>query len=297
MERIVYKIISILFYLIGLIPRRTAAKAARFLGELWFVLDKRHRDVAVRNLTHVFGAEKSAAEIRSMARRIFHNLAFILFEIGWSLRLTEKDFSKYFHIHGLHYLVNAHKKGRGVLLLTGHVGDWELMCMVAARLGYPMSAIYRPLDFKPLDQFFINLRSRSGAALYPKKNAMRPILRGLKNGELIGILLDQNTSAQSGVFVDFFNRKACTNKGLALIALHTQAPVLPLFLLREDGGYRVEFGPELPLLRTHDKARDIETNTRQYNRVLEDVIRRYPDQWFWVHRRWKTQIPDPGKAD
>ena len=289
MEKFLYKTIVLLFSVIGLIPRYKALKIADFLGRLWFALDKRHRDVALKNLTHVFGMEKNASEIRRLARRIFRNLVFIIFEIGWLQRLQEKKFSKYFHVHGLHYLKNAHKKGKGVLVLTGHMGNWELLSMAAAMLGYPMSAIYRPLDFKPLDLFFVNLRGHYGAGLYPKKNAMRPILRGLKKGELIGILLDQNTSVKSGVFVDFFNRKACTNKGLALIALGTDTPVVPLFLLREEDGYRVEFGPEVTIIRTGDKEKDIKANTRQYNRVIEDVIRRYPEQWFWVHRRWKTQ--------
>jgi len=277
--------------LIGLIPRHKTFKIANFLGSLWFVVDKRHRDVALQNLTDVFGAEKNAAEIRKLARLIFCNLVLIMFEIGWLLRLKGKEFSKYFHVYGLHYLEKAHKKGKGVLVLTGHLGNWELMSMAAAMLGYPMSAIYRPLDFKPLDFFLVNLRTRYGAKLYPKKNAMRPILRRLKKGELIGILLDQNTNVQAGVFVDFFNRKACTNKGLALIALGTDTPVVPLFLLREEDGYRVEFGPEVPVICTGDKEKDIKANTRQYNRVIEDVIRRYPDQWFWVHRRWKTKEP------
>ena len=291
MEAILYKIIFGLFSLIGLIPRNSAIKIANFLGRLWFIVDRRHRNVALENLTHVFGTEKNTDEIRKLARQVFCNLAFIVFEIGWLLRLKKKEFSKYFHVYGLHYLKNAHKKGKGVLVLTGHMGNWELMSLPAKMLGYSMSAIYRPLDFKPLDLFFINLRGSYGTTLYPKKNAMRPILRGLKKGELIGIFLDQNTPVRSGVFVDFFNRKACTNKGLALIALRTDAPVIPLFLLREEGGYRVEFGPEVPVIRTGDKEKDIKTTSRQYNRVLEDVIRRYPDQWFWVHKRWKTKNP------
>ncbi len=291
MEAMLYKIISGFFSVIGLIPQGAAIRIAGFLGRVWFVVDKRHRDVALQNLTHVFGTEKNAVQIRKLARQIFCNLILIIFEIGWLMRKRVKDFPKYFHVHGLHYLKAAHKKGKGVLVLTGHMGNWELMSMAAAMLGYPLSAIYRPMDFKPLDRFFIDLRGRYGTTLYPKKNAMRPILRGLKKGELVGILLDQKTNVKSGVFVDFFNRKACTNKGLALIALRTQTPVVPLFLLREKDGFRVEIGPEVPVIRTGDKEKDIRINTRQYNRVIEDVIRRYPDQWFWVHRRWKTKEP------
>ena len=288
-EKTSYKIISGFFGLLGRVSRKTAIKISTGIGHFWFAADKRHRDVAINNLTDVFGSEKNATEIRHLARQVFCNLVRVLFEIGWMLRLKKKEFSRYFNIHGLHNLETAYKKNKGVLVLTGHMGNWELLSLAAAMLGYPMSAIYRPLDFKPLDRFFIKLRSRYGAKMYPKKNAMRPVLKGLKQKELIGILLDQNTGRQAGVFVDFFGRKACTNKGLALIALGTGAPVIPLFLLREKDGFRVEFGQEVPLIRSGDKTKDVKANTRQYNRVLESVIRRYPDQWFWVHRRWKTR--------
>ena len=297
MEKIIFKIIYAFFLLMGRLPETAAEKTARFLGRVWFVADKRHRKVAIGNLTHVFGAEKTAADIRRLARRVFGNLVLVIFEIGWMLHLEERDLSRYFRIHGLHHLRAAHRKGRGVLVLTGHVGSWELLAMCVAMLGYPISAIYRPLDFKPLDMFFKTIRGRFGATLYAKKKAMRPVLRGLNKGELVGILLDQNTGVQAGVFVDFFGRPACTNKGLALIALHTKAPVVPVFLIRESGGYLVEIGPEVPLMNTGHKENDVAANTRQYNRVLEDIVLRYPDQWFWVHRRWKTQITDPGKAD
>ena len=288
-KKISYKIILGFFDLIGCVSQKTATRLSNGIGQLWFIVDKRHRDVAINNLTDVFGREKSAVEIRRLARQVFCNLVRVLFEIGWMRRLKENEFSRYFHIHGLHHLEAAYKKNKGVLVLTGHMGNWELLSLAAAMLGYPMSAIYRPLNFKPLDRFFIELRSQYGAKMYPKKNAMRPILRELKQKKLIGILLDQYTRKKAGVFVDFFGRPASTNKGLALIALGTDTPVVPLFLLREENGFRVEFGPEIPLIRSGDKARDIEANTRQYNRVLESVIRRYPDQWFWVHRRWKTR--------
>jgi len=290
---ILYHIITGIFSLLGRIPRGIAGRIADLLGRIWFAVDRRHRKVAVSNLTLAFGDHMSASEIQALARRVFRNLTRILFEIGWGMHLDASRVNDHFNFSGLHHLQAARRKGQGVLILTAHIGNWELMIIAAGLIGLSLSAIYRPLDFRPLDLFFADLRSRSGAKLFPKTKAMRKVLRSLKDGELVGVLLDQNTGVRSGVFVDFFGRPACTNKGLAMIALTTGAPVIPLFLVREGDGFRVEFGPEIPLIRTGDKTIDIETNTSAYNRVLESMIRRYPEQWFWVHRRWKTKPYKP----
>ncbi len=296
LDNFIYRMIAAVFRLLGLLPQKRARRMADAIGHAWFVLDRRHRKVAIENLTLAFGAEKSRAEIRDLAHSIFQNLALILFEIGWARHLPERKFRKYFRFYGLHHLLAASRKNKGVLVLTAHMGNWELMAMAAGRLGYSMSGVYRPLDFKPLDRYFMDLRAAYGAKLYPKANAMRKILRSLKQKELVGILLDQNTNVQSGVFVEFFGRTACTNKGLALLAVGTRTPVVPLFVLREKTGFRVDIGPEIPLLETGDREEDIRINTRLYNRALEAVIRRYPEQWFWVHRRWKTRPPEPTES-
>jgi KDO2-lipid IV(A) lauroyltransferase len=122
---------------------------------------------------------------------------------------------------------------------------------------------------------------------------MRKVLGILKQGEVIVMLMDQNVDWYEGVFVDFFGRRACTNKGLALLARKTEAPVVPVFLIRKESGFIVEIGQEVPLIKTGDKTKDIEANTQQYNKIIEDIIRRYPDQWFWVHQRWKTRPYQP----
>lgn len=289
MERFLFHIISAVFRVIGLVPLHTAEKLSWHLGGLWFRLDRRHRQVAINNLTYVFGYEKSPSQIRRMARRIFANLVMILFEIGWAHRASPAEIARHIRFDGAHNLHAAYRRGFGVLVLTGHLGSWELLADAAGMLGYPINVVYRPFDFKALDRFFENFRGRSGARLFSKARSMRKILRSLKNNELVGILLDQNAGRRAGVFVDFFGKSACTNKGLALIAQKTRAPVVPVFLIREARAYRMTVGPEIPLIETGDKQRDLRENTRQYNRVLESMIRRYPEQWFWVHRRWKTR--------
>jgi len=284
-----YKLILTLFRLLGLIPRKWALRLGDLMGQIVFLVDKKHRRIALSNLTHAFGQEKTPYEIRLLAKRAFQNLTQILFEIGWSLRLDRKDFHKYFSIKGLSHLRAAYGKGKGVLVLTAHLGNWEFLTIIAAMMGYPCSIVVRPLDFSPLNDFFVKLRTRFDGKLIPAAWSIGKILRSLKRGELVGILLDQNVDWYEGVFVDFFGRMACTSKGLALLALKTEVPVVPLFLVRDRSGFRAEAGQEVPLIKTGDMIKDVEANTEQYNRIIESFIRRFPDQWFWVHQRWKTR--------
>ena len=289
LQEITYKVIVGLLKVLGLIPRKTAFKLGNFIGQILFLADRKHRKIALNNLTRSFGHEKSSYEIKILVRRIFKNLGQIIFEIGWSLRLERKDFQKYFNIQGLSNYRNAYKKGKGVLLLTAHMGNWELLSIIMAMAGYPVSVLYRPLDFFLLDRLFAMIRGRFGAELIPSAQSMRKILRSLKHGKVVGMLMDQNVDWYEGVFVDFFGHRTCTNKGMALLARRTESPVVPVFLVREKSGFRAEFGSEIPLIKTEDIRKDVEANTQQYNRVIESVIRQYPDQWFWVHQRWKTK--------
>ncbi len=289
LEKIAYRVIKILFNLIGLIPRKLAFRLGNLMGQILFLADRKHRKIALNNLTYAFGHEKNPSEIKILARRVFKNLGQIIFEIGWSLRLEAKDFQKYFSIQGLSNYTSAYEKGRGVLLLTAHFGNWELLPVVVAMVGYPVSVLYRLLDFSPLDMFFVMTRGRFGAELIPAARSMKKILRSLKHGKAVGMLMDQNFDWYEGVFVDFFGHRACTNKGMALLARRTDAPVVPVFLVREKSGFMADFGSEIPLIKTEDIRKDLEANTQQYNRIIEDFVRRYPDQWFWVHQRWKTK--------
>jgi KDO2-lipid IV(A) lauroyltransferase len=257
------------------------------------LLDKKHRTIVNKNLSWAFREERSYKEIRLLARQVFGNLGKLLFEIGWALRLEQRQFDRYFRIVGLSNLHTAFKKGKGVLALTAHVGNWELLTNVAAMTGYPLTIVVRPLDFGPLEAFFERFRSRFGAELIPTKYSMRMVLRSLQRRHMVAMLMDQNVDWYDGVFVDFFGRLACTNKGMALLALKTEAPVVPVFLVRDGLGFVAEFGPEVPLIKTGDKTKDIEQNTQQYNSVIESFICRYPDQWFWVHQRWKTRPYKP----
>jgi KDO2-lipid IV(A) lauroyltransferase len=293
MERTVYNCIKILFRLLGLIPQKWQRISADFLGHIVFLADRRHRRIVIDNLTHAFGRQKNQFEIRILAKEVFVNLVLIVFEIAWSLSLDEKQLKKYFTIDGRSHIKNAYEKDKGVLALTAHFGNFELLTVIGAMIKYPLSIVVRPLSLKPLDRFFVELRTRFGAKIIPKQRSFRAILRSLGRKEMVVLLMDQNVDWYEGVFVDFMGRRACTNSGLALLALKTQAPVVPAVLIREKTGFRAEFGPEIPLIKTGDRRKDVELNTLEYNRIIEDIVRRYPEQWFWVHQRWKTKPYHP----
>ena len=282
------------FRVLGLMPRAGAVRIGNAIGRVWLAVDAKHRMIADANLSRAFGDEMTPADRRRLVRRVFANIARIPFEIGWSLHITPRRFSRYFRVDGIEHLTRAAGRGRGVLVLTAHTGNWELLPLVfGMTTGAPSNIIYRPLDYPPMDRFLMALRARYGAQMIPKAHSMRRVLRSLKAGELVGVLLDQNVDWYDGVFVPFFNDIACTNRGLALLAARTGAPVVPAFLVREGDGYRAIFEPEVPMERTGDKIRDLEANTARCNRVIEGLIRRYPDQWFWVHQRWKTRPSQP----
>jgi KDO2-lipid IV(A) lauroyltransferase len=293
MEKAAYKGIKILFRLLGLIPQKWQRLSADFLGRIIFLTDRRHQRIVIDNLTHAFGGQKNRFEIRTLAKRVFMNLVLIIFEVAWSLSLEEKQLRKYFTIDGRSNIKNAYEKNKGVLALTAHFGNFELLTVIGAMIKNPLSVVVRPLSFKPLDRFFVDLRTRFGAKMIPKQRSFRAILRSLERKEIVVLLMDQNVDWYEGVFVDFMGRRACTNSGLALLALKTRAPVIPVVLIREKTGFRAEFGPEIPLIETGDKRKDVELNTLQYNRIIEDIVRRYPEQWFWVHQRWKTRPYHP----
>jgi KDO2-lipid IV(A) lauroyltransferase len=187
----------------------------------------------------------------------------------------------------------AHSRGKGVLYLTAHIGAWELSAFAHSLQGHPLRIVMRGLDNPYLDALIQRYRTMHGNAVVDKDNFVRGLLAAMKAAETVGILMDTNMTPPQGVFVNFFGIPACTASGLARIALRTDAAVVPGFtvwdpILRK---YRLRFEPAVKLLRTQDEEADVIANTALFTSVIEDCVRRYPDQWLWVHRRWKTRPP------
>lgn len=291
-DRFAAQLIYTFLYLIGALPKGLSERLSNGIGDLWFSIDKRHRNVAMDNLAMAFGPGMDQQTIRSIARENFRQLSRLLFEVGWSLHLKNvKAIQKHVCLEGLDHVNRAFKQGKGVLFLTGHLGSWELLTLVPALIPYTVHDIYRPLEFKPLEHVIVFFRTRFGMKLIAKKGAIRHILKALSRGEGVGIPLDQSVGANDGVFADFFDRPTCTSKGMGLIALKTRAPVIPVFLVRKGRGYKVIFGPRISYSLTGETDQDVKRVTHAFNQVIEKAVRKYPCQWFWVHNRWKTRAP------
>lgn len=275
---------------VGLLPLRHLRAIGAGIGDLWYLLDGHHRRIVRNNLRLAYGRDMSEAEIRRISRKVFQNLGMLLFETGWLMRLDSRRFGRHFTVRGWRHYHNAMKSGKGTLVLTAHMGNWESLPVISAMSAYRVNIVYRPLDASALDRFFETSRSRFGARMIPARRssrAMRKIVKRLSSGECVAMLMDQSVSYKKGAIVEFFGRTVPTNSGMALIARKTRSPVVPLFSARTNDGFLLEFGEEIPFRSTGDKTKDVEINTQAYNDAIESFIRRYPAQWFWVHQRWK----------
>lgn len=302
-DNIIYRILTIAMNLLGLIPRRMGKFLGDILGLIWFQVDKRHRDITLENISLSLGGGSNSQnrlepyEERILAKKIFKNIAGMLFELGWAYRLKREDLPEYFKIRGVENIRKAYEKGKGVLLLLSHMGNWEFLVASIAVTGYRSSAIYRKLDFAPLERLTLELRQKYGTEMIPLRGASLQIDQKLASGEIVGTLIDQNVDWYKGAFVEFFGRPACTNNGVASLVLRTGTPVVPAYIVREGFNHIMYFEPEIELVQTGDRIKDLEINTQNYTSAIESIIRRYPDQWFWIHNRWKIKNYSPLPAN
>lgn len=207
-------------------------------------------------------------------------------------RYRRESIARVIRYDGLAHFEEARSRGKGVLVLTAHLGAWELSSFFHSLMGYPMGMVIRRLDNPLVDAYVNAIRCLHGNRVLPKDDFARGLISEMKAGRTVGILMDTNMTPPQGTFVPFFGVPACTGSGLARVARKTGAAVLPGFLLEQpDGRYRLHFGPALEVVDTGDSERDAVENTARFTAVLEGYIRQYPGQWLWMHRRWKTRPP------
>jgi KDO2-lipid IV(A) lauroyltransferase len=275
---------------LGRVPRGVARMLAELLGFGVYSTLTRLRRVGERNLALAM-PELSSADQEEILRGVYRHLGWQLVEFCRMTRYTPQNTSDWIRTEGLDHYLAARAKGKGVLIVTGHLGAWELSSFYHSMMGYPMGMVIRRLDNRRLDAWVNAVRCMHGNQVIHKDDFGRGLLTSMRAGGTVGILMDTNMTPPQGEFVEFFGRQACTATGLAHIACKTGAAVLPGFMLWEksEGRYVLHFGPELEILRTGNAAEDILRATQQCAAVTEAWIRRYPDQWLWIHRRWKTR--------
>ena len=281
--------------ILGILPRPLARAAAITLAQVVYLLHARLRKVGMRNLAMAF-PEKSEAERARILRGEFTSLGRQLAEVCQLPRYTLENVENVVVYDGFEHYEQAKARGKGVLFLTGHFGAWELSAFSHSLHGHWMHIVVRPMDNLYLDRLIRSYRTMHGNKTVAKDEFVRGLLSAMKAGEVVGILMDTNVTPPQGVFVDFFGIPACTASGLARIALRTDAAVIPGFTIWDKslGKYRLRFDPAVDLIRTGNLEADIQANTQKFTKIIEDYIRQYPDQWLWVHRRWKARPPgDP----
>ncbi|MFB0518723.1 MAG: lysophospholipid acyltransferase family protein [Acidobacteriota bacterium] len=273
-----------------LLPRRWNLWVGAQIGLLGYGVLRAERRKSRSNLELAFQGEKSTGELRGINRRVFANQGRNLFELFWLARVSPSELLQQVHFQGMEHMQRAYNKGKGVLLVTGHIGNWELMAAAVASAGYPLWVVAAPLYDPRLNGIVAGIRKRYGVRTIYRHHpsARRSILRVIEKGEVMGLLIDQDTRVK-GVFVDFFGRPAYTPSSAASLALRSEAEVVMGYIVRQqNNNLTIAFRPALLPLRSGKRAEELVANTQLYTSVLEDIVRKYPEQWTWMHQRWKT---------
>ena len=289
-QRLEYALAWLIIKILGGLPRSLSRAAAISLSWTIYLVHVRLRHVGMRNLRLAF-PEKTRRERARILRGVFTSLGRQLAEVCLFPGYTLENVGKVVVYDGFENFERALSRGKGVLFLTAHLGAWELSAFTHSLHGHPLHIVMRPLDNVYLDRLMRRYRTMHGNSAVDKDDFVRGLLSAMKAGETVGILMDTNMTPPQGVFVDFFGIPACTASGLARIALRSDAAVVPGFTVWDPAlrKYRLRFDPPLKLIRTGNDDADVLANTALFTKVIEEYVRKYPDQWLWVHRRWKTR--------
>lgn len=287
---IVYLFGRVVFGLLGLLPLGAARACGRGMGRLFWWVSARHRRIARGNLTIAFAGSIDARRRDAIARASFAHLGAIVGDATHfreHLRRPTETLAVY---EGLEHLEAARAAGRGILVFSGHFGHWEMVALLQHRFGVPMTMVVAPLENRRWDRFITDLRAAPGNAVLSKRNAARPILRTLRDGGAIAILIDQNVRGEGGIFVDFFGLEASTTPALATLAFRSGAVILPVFSwFRLDGRLQVSYRTPIAAVRRGALEDDVVALTRTCTALLESEVRTRPEAWLWMHDRWRTR--------
>ena len=294
-HRLEYAAFRLIFGLLASLPLQVALRLGSWIGDVLYFVDRPHRRLALWHLRIAF-PQSADAELRSILHASCRHLGRLAAEFCHLPKLDRQSLSEVVSIEPKAEWDRAVAcaRERGAIVLTAHLGNWELLAHAHGVLGHPVTLIHRPMRNVRVDDAITSVRASAGTRTIPKKAAAREAIRTLRRGGIVAIPSDQNQTTRYGVFVDVFGRSACTTPGVARLAALTGAPVYPVFIVRdgETGRHRIEIQPELEMVSTGDRDADIVTNTQRCSRIVEEMVRRHPEQWIWFHKRWKTRPGD-----
>lgn len=271
------------------LPRPVGLWLAGVAGYAAYLVLPKYRNIAISNLRSAFGSEKTECEIRLIARRVFENLAKNGYELITAPKIDRHNIRSLVDIKNKEIFDKALEKGRGIIAITGHFGNWELIASTFKLMGYAGAVVGRRIYFHKYDEFLNRHRRVHGVNIIYRDESPRKILKVLKDNGIMGILADQDVDSVDGVFVDFFGRKAFTPSGPVLLAKASGAQLIPIAIVRDGSRHSLIVENPVDLADTGDKEKDAVENTQRWSKVLESYIRKYPEQWVWIHKRWKTQ--------
>lgn len=299
---IAYITVRALNFILGFVPISVSLWLGRQIGRAAFFFNKKRRLIAYANLKSAFAKEKSPKELKGITKRVYQNLVQTFMEILNLTKVNRKYVDNYVEVVNMDRIRNAAKSGRGTILLTGHFGDWELSSLVSSVEGFPIMVLAREQKMKRMNELLNQLRESNGCKVIRKGMSTKNILRALYERNIVGILSDQD-AGRNGVFVDFFGRPASCHSGPFEIAQRTNSLILPNFIVRTKGPCHKLFLEEYIDLKDVSSSKDdIKQSLQEFTTLLESYIRKYPDQWLWLHKRWKSTpartvlVLDDGKA-
>ena len=287
-----YRLISSIISLLNFLPRNVAITVGGIWGQLAFLVIRDARRRTLSNLSMAFGEKTNEKELTRLACKVFQNLGKNVADAVRLKKMTWEDVEKITEIEGLEHLDKAYQTGKGVIALSGHIGNFELLGAYLSLRGYKVSVVGRELYDPRLDRLLVRSRESMGLENIPSRAGIRPVIRALRAGRVLGVLADQDSSRVRGVFVDFFGRPARTPAGPGLLSYKIRSPIIPMAILRKGRDrYKIIVKPEVERSFSGDREKDLVDVTQKYTRVLESIIREYPAQWLWMHDRWKSN-PD-----
>ncbi len=287
---LLFRFITSIIFVLNFLPRKSSISLGGFLGKLAYLIIADARRRTRNNLRIAFGEEKSERELRKLALSVFENLGR---NVADAVRLKDmkwEEIQRIITIDGLEHFDRAYQMGKGVIALTGHIGNFELLAAYFSLKGYRLSVIGRELYDPRLDALLVKNRESVGLENIPSSAPVKQVMKALRSGRALGVLADQDSTRVRGIFVSFFGRPARTPAGPALLAYKTRSPIVPMAIVKEkNDNYKIVIKEPIEPAFSKDKEKDARETTQRYTQILESIIREYPSQWLWMHDRWKSK--------